>query len=109
MKTRVAALLLLVVLLEGCTARYSQILVGSIRRLETTPVTNSDSGFELGLGSPAALIAFSEPTSARDLAAPACEVELTEVDYRGTWFSVYYLALNFPKVETTSYCVVSPK
>ena len=109
MRARVTVLLLLVVVLGGCTARYSQVLVGTIRRLETTPVTHSDSGFEMGLGDPSALIAFSEPTSARDLTAPACEVELTEVDYRGTWFSVYYLAFNIPKVKTTSYCVVAPK
>ena len=108
MRARVTTLLLLVVLLGGCTARYSQILVGSIGRLETTPVANSDSGFELGLGSPAALITFSEPTSARDLSAPACEIELTEVDYRGTFF-VVYLAFNLPKVKTTSYCVVTPQ
>jgi hypothetical protein len=109
MRVRVTGLLLLVVMLGGCTARYSQVLVGSIRRLETTPVKQSDSGFEMGLGTPSALIAFSEPTSARDLSAPACEVELTEVDYRGTWFSLYYLAFNFPKVKTTSYCVVAPR
>ena len=92
----------------GCTARYSQILVGRIGRFEGRPITNSDSGIELGIGVPlggTSVITFSEPPSPRDLAAPPCEIELTQIDYRATWYA-YYVVANFPEVETTSYCVV---
>jgi hypothetical protein len=52
------------------------------------------------------VITFSEPTLARDLAAPPCETELAQIDYRATWYA-YYIVASFPQVETTSYCVVS--
>ena len=91
----------------GCTARYSQILVGRIGRFEGPPISNSDSGIEVGIGlGGSSVITFSEPASARELAAPPCEVELSQIDYRGTWYA-YYVEANFPQVEATSYCVVS--
>jgi hypothetical protein len=104
-----AGALLASLLALACTARYSQILVGRIGRFEGLPISNSDSGIEVGIGAPlggASVITFSEPTSARELATPPCEIELTQIDYRATWYA-YYVVANFPQVETTSYCVVS--
>jgi len=105
---RLAGTTLAALLALGCTARYSQTLIGRIGRIDGLSIANSDSGIELGIGTPlvgVSVITFSEPASARDLAAPPCEIELTQIDYRGTWYA-YYVIANFPQVETTSYCVV---
>ncbi|UCE85315.1 MAG: hypothetical protein JSU66_13335 [Deltaproteobacteria bacterium] len=90
---------------SGCTIRYSQTLVGEIERIEGRPLKTSESGFELGAGFNTAGLTFVEPTESYQLLDVPCDLALSQVDYRGTWFSLYYVTLNFPKVETAAYCV----
>ena len=92
----------------GCTVRYSQGMVGRIERLSERPIVNSDSGVEIGLVGPTAVIAFSEPIPAKELSSPICEYSLTEVDYRGTWYAFYIIG-NFPEIKTTGYCVTEDR
>lgn len=108
----VSAAILLVATSMGCTIRYSQSLVGEIARVSTTPIANSDTGIEVGIGpvQPAgsggsAVIAFSEPMAAQELLTVPCEVALAQVDYRGKWYSIYYITGNFPETEVVAYCV----
>jgi hypothetical protein len=102
-----AFLLAAAALLAGCTLRYSQALVGRIARIEGVPISNSDSGVEVGLA-PSAVIAFSEPMDARELETLPCELSLAQVDYRGKWYA-FYITVNFPEVEVKSYCVADQR
>jgi hypothetical protein len=86
----------------GCTIRYSQTLVGTIDPVEGRPITNSNSGFELGL-SPAG-ITFSEPTETDELLDLPCDVALAQADYRAMFLS-FYISLIFPKTEAVAYCI----
>jgi hypothetical protein len=98
--------ILLVATSMGCTIRYSQVLVGEIARVSTSPMRNSDTGTEVGIGgpgSPPAVIAFSEPMSSDELMTVPCEVAFAQIDYRGKYYA-YYIAANFPEVEVISYC-----
>jgi len=52
-----------------------------------------------------AVIAFSEPMAAHELLTVPCEVALAQVDYRGKWYSIYYITGNFPEIEVVAYCV----
>ena len=107
MTGRLSIALVAALALAGCTIRYSQTMVGRITRVSGASTSNSSSGSEIGLGYPGAsslVLTLQEPKSAEDLAAAQCEAVLTQVDYRGTWFS-FYVAYNAPKVETTAYCV----
>jgi len=88
----------------GCTIRYSQSLAGSLKRVTTMPVKNSDGGIAVGVQPRVGVISFSEPDSAGELLSIPCEVAVSEVDYRGTFYTVYITAV-FPEVETISYCV----
>ncbi len=90
--------------LTGCTIRYSQNLVGEIRRVDTRPIQNADSGTEVGLLTARTVISFSEPESAHELMSLPCEVAFSQVDYRSKWYA-YLISVNFPEVEVTSYCV----
>jgi len=59
----VSAAILLVATSMGCTIRYSQSLVGEIARVSMSPMRNSDTGTEVGIGGPGAapaVITFSE-------------------------------------------------
>jgi len=91
----------------GCTIRYSQSLVGSLKRVSRSPITNSDSGISLGIQPRAGVISFSEPDSAGELLSIPCEVAVSEVDYRGVFYTFYITAV-FPEVKTISYCVENP-
>lgn len=102
----VPAAILLVAMSMGCTIRYSQILVGEIARVSTSPMRNSDTGTEVGIGGPGsapAVITFSEPMSTEELMTAPCEVAFAQIDYRGKYYA-YYIAVNFPEVEVISYC-----
>ncbi len=84
-------------------------MVGQVVRVKHPDIVDSDSGLEVGLGFPGFGvngIAFSEPTPSGDLVFKACEVGLTQVDYRGTYYA--YFAVNLPSVETHAYCVADP-
>jgi hypothetical protein len=97
-------LAVLVVAASGCTIRYSQTLVGTIEPVPNMPITNSDSGFGIGLGAPQAVLTLSEPKAVNELMRLPCDVALSQSDYRGTWFS-FYLTFVMPKTETVAYCV----
>lgn len=94
----------LVVGASGCTIRYSQTLVGTIEPVQSAPITHSASGFGIGLGSTNALT-FSEPRAVNELIDSPCDLALSQSDYRGTWFSLYYVSFVWPKTETVAYCV----
>jgi hypothetical protein len=67
-------------------------------------MTNSDSGFGMGLGTANALT-FSEPRAINELINVPCDLALIQSDYRATWFSLFYLSFVLPKTETVAYCV----
>lgn len=100
-------LVLLAIAFGGCTARYSQSIVGEIRRVDINgmPIRNSDSGTEVGLLYPRGIV-FSEPMAADELMAVPCDVAVGQVDYRSKWYT-YYVSVNFPEVGVTSYCISS--
>jgi hypothetical protein len=97
-------------LLTGCTVRYSQTIGGSIQKAESFKVVNSESGTDVGLNQGGAYIkaangiAFSEQLSAKKTASYPCDFQFTQVDYRSRFY-VYWIRVDFPKVETTSYCI----
>lgn len=91
----------------GCTLRYSQTVIGSIESVESFKVVNSDSGVDVGLLAPYG-ITFTEPLGAGKVANYPCEVQFTQVDYRSKWYA-YYIRVDFPKVEVTTYCVKRKK
>ena len=108
-RTLLAATVLPVVLGLGCTMRYSQTLVGEIRRVDmTTPIQNADGGTAFG-PYPNLVFVLKEPRSAVELATLPCDVPLAQVDYRAKWFGVplfyFYPSASFPEVTLTSYCV----
>jgi hypothetical protein len=84
---------------NGCTARYSHSLAGSIPNTSGRQVEASDSGFSL-FG-----IAFSEPKSAHkhvtSLLGACSSLTKVEVDYRETLFVI----LGIPKVSVKATCV----
>jgi hypothetical protein len=93
-----AAGLILAVVGMGCTIRYSQTMVGTIEPVKSSPITNRATGIEGGIGGIGAsplVIAFSEPTAANELMNVPCDLALSQVDYRGMFFS-FYLAVNIP-------------
>lgn len=102
------ALALVASALGGCTVRYSQSIVGEIRRVDFKglPIRNKDSGTEVGLLYPVGIV-FSEPMAADKLMALPCDVGIAEVDYRSKWYT-YYVSVNFPEVGVTSYCISTP-
>ena len=95
-------LLLNLVPLVACTARYSQSLSGAIPKSQGTPVSSSATGLSVFA------IAFSEPTSAHEQVTQligGCEMLNTvQVDYRETTF----LILGIPKVSVKAICVQHP-
>jgi hypothetical protein len=101
------ALTVLLMWAGGCTARYSQTLVGEIRRVKINPIEMSDSGTEVGLFHPNNVITFSEPRSSHELLSIPCEVGLAQVDYRSKFYT-YLVVANFPEIEVVSYCVAEP-
>jgi len=110
LRTRLALACALLVPLSsamGCTIRYSQALVGSIERISTRPISTNDTGTEVGIGGPGApplAITFSEPMAPHELLSLPCEILVTQIDYRGKYYA-YYIGVNFPETEITSYCV----
>jgi len=101
-------ILLVALILSGCTIRYSQTMVERIVRVSGTQAHNENSGSEIGffVTPSTGLLTMSEPVSARDLTAGQCESDLTEIDYRGFWIPpVVYITYNMPKVTTTGYCI----
>ena len=106
---RAILLLVLATAGVGCTIRYSQTMVGEIRRVQTAPIQNADVGTSFGVLGPNAVYVLNEPRSTSELATLPCDVALAEVDYRGKWFGVplYYVypTASFPEVQLTSYCV----
>lgn len=104
---RLACLTVALVLpLCSCTIRYSQSMVGSIQRISPRPVSNSDSGFGIGLHPTLLTATLSEPRSADELMTLPCDVALTEVDYRALFYA-FYISFVFPEVKDVAYCVES--
>jgi hypothetical protein len=97
-------------LLAGCTVRYSQTIGGSIHKADSFKVVNSESGMDIGFNGGGSYvkaangIAFGDQLSAKETANYPCDMQFTEVDYR-TRFYVYWIRIDFPKVETTTYCI----
>ena len=105
-RTLASALLLASIAWEaGCTIRHSQMVVGELVRVSTPAVKHRDTGFEMGLGSAAQGLTFSEPTSSHELLLAPCEVALAQTDTRAMVFYLYYLTLGFPQSEVVWYCV----
>ena len=108
MRELVLAILLVTTLVgTGCTIRYSQTMVGEIYPIDTPPVASESTGLGIGIGTPLAgpiTITFTEPDGVDELLDVSCDLALTQTDYRSTYVA-FYLAVEIPKVEATSYCV----
>ncbi len=85
--------------LVGCTARYSQSLVGSIPAAAGEEVQSKDTGLSI------ISIAVDEPISAYEqvssLLQECKELRRVEIDYRDLSFVVF----SIPSVRVTGMCV----
>ncbi len=95
----VASLLVSLLVLGACTARYSQSLSGAIPKSPGTEVSTNATGFTLFQ------IAISEPTPAHEqitqLLGGCQRLDAVEVDYRETVFVI----LGIPKIGVKATCV----
>jgi hypothetical protein len=96
----------------ACTVRYSQSITGSIHKVQTYKIMNSDNGIDVGLGFGGDTdeykighgIAFREPKGPAELAGYPCDAQMTQVDYRSKWYAEY-IRVDSPEVEVTTYCI----